>query len=531
MQGQPILVLSTTQRREQGRKAQLSNIEAARAVSEIVRTTLGPKSMLKMLLDPMGGIVMTNDGNAILREIDVAHPAAKSVIELSRTQDEEVGDGTTSVVILAGELLSVAEPFLTKNLHPRHIVDAYYKVLEDALDLLKKRAINLDLNNRKQILDLVRSTLGTKFVSRFGDIICNMAIDAVLKVMVVTDSKKKEIDTKRYARVEKVPGGLLEDCVVLDGVALNKDVLDAKMPRKITNPRILILDCPLEYRKAESQTNVEITKEEDFEELLEQEEAHVRKQCEEIIKFNPQVVVTEKGCSDLAQHFLSKAKIAVLRRLKKTDSNRLARATGATVVTETNEIKESDVGTKCGLFEVRKIGDEYWSYFVECKEPKACTILLRGASKDVLSEMERNLDDAMSVVRNIMTEPKIVPGGGAIELAIAQTLTEKSKTITGVQQYPYRAAAIAFEVIPRTLIENCGASTIKVLTSLRAKHAEGKSIFWGVDGNRGEIAEMNKINVWDSYSVKAQTIKTAIEAAAMLLRIDEIVSGISKKDK
>jgi len=319
--------------------------------------------------------------------------------------------------------------------------------------------------------------------------------------------------------------------VVLDGVALNKDVLDAKMPRKITNPRVLILDCPLEYRKAESQTNVEITKEEDFEELLEQEEAHVRKQCEEIIKFNPHVVVTEKGCSDLAQHFLSKVKIAVLRRLKKTDSNRLARATGATVVTETNEIKESDIGTRCGLFEVRKIGDEYWSYFVECKEPKACTILLRGASKDVLSEMERNLDDAMSVVRNIMTEPKIVPGGGAIELAIAQTLTEKSKTITGVQQYPYRAAATAFEVIPRTLIENCGGSTIKVLTALRAKHAEGKSIFWGVDGNRGEIAEMNKINVWDSYSVKAQTIKTAIEAAAMLRRIDEIGSGISKKNK
>jgi T-complex protein 1 subunit gamma len=487
--------------------------------------------MLKMLLDPMGGIVMTNDGNSILREIDVAHPAAKSIIELSRTQDEEVGDGTTSVVILASEFLNVAEAHIKKNVHPRHIVDAYYKVMEDALDVLKKKAINLDLNNRKQILDLVRSTLGTKFVSRFGDLICNMAIDAILKVMVITESKKKEIDTKRYARIEKIAGGLLEDSVVLDGIALNKDVLDAKMPRKFQNPRILVLDCPLEYRKAESQTNVEISKEEDFEELLEQEEAHVKKQCDEIIKFKPNVVFTEKGCSDLAIHFLSKAGISCLRRLKKTDSNRLARATGATVVSETNEIKESDIGTKCGLFEVKKIGDEYWSFIVECKEPKACTILLRGGSKDVLSEMERNLDDAMSVVKNIMLEPKIVPGGGATELAIEQALLEKSKSITGVQQWPYRSAAQAFEVIPRTLIENCGASTIRVLTALRAKHAEGKNSNWGVDGNKGEIAEMNKINVWDSYTVKAQTIKTAIEAAAMLLRIDEIVSGISKKDK
>jgi len=531
MQGQPILVLSTTQKREQGRKAQLSNIEAARSVADIVRTTLGPRSMLKMLLDPMGGIVMTNDGNAILREIDVAHPAAKSVIELSRTQDEEVGDGTTSVVILTGELLSTAEPFLKRNVHPRLIVDAYYKVMEDALDVLKKKAIGLDLTNRKQILDLVRSTLGTKFVSRFGDIICNLAIDAVLKVMVVTESKKKEIDTKRYVRVEKIPGGLLEDCVVLDGIALNKDVVDAKMPRKIQNPRVLLLDCPLEYRKSESQTNVEISKEEDFEALLAAEEEYVKKQCDEIVAFKPNLVLTEKGVSDLAQHYLCKAGIACLRRLKKTDNNRAARATGATIVTETSEIKEADIGTKCGLYEVRKIGDEYWSFLVECKDPKACTILLRGASKDVLSEMDRNLDDAMSVVRNIMLDPKILPGGGATEMAVETALLEKAKSISGVQQRPYRAAAQALEVIPRTLIENCGASTIRVLTALRAKHAEGKNSTWGVDGNKGEIADMVKLNVWDAYTVKTQTIKTAIEAACMLLRIDEIVSGISKKDK
>jgi len=475
---------------------------------------------------------MTNDGNAILREIDVSHPAAKSVIELSRTQDEEVGDGTTSVVVLTGELLSLAEPFLKRNIHPRIIGTAYYKAMEDALEVLKKKATPIDTSDRKQLLDLVRSALGTKFVSRFGDIISNIAIDAVMRVMVVSDGKKREIDTKRYARVEKIPGGQLEDSVVLDGVCLNKDIVDAKMRRKIENPRVLVLDCPLEYRKSESQTNVEITKEEDFELLLQLEEDYVKKQCDDIIAFEPAVVMTEKGCSDLAQHYLSNAGVSVLRRLKKTDSNRVARATGATVVSETSEIKESDIGTKCGLFEIRKIGDEYWSFLVKCKDPKACTILLRGASKDVLSEMERNLDDALAVVRNIMFEPLIVPGGGAIEMSIEQALLEKSKTITGVQQWPYRAVAQAMEVIPRTLIENCGASTIRVLTALRAKHSDGKSPQWGVDGNKGELADMVQLKVLDSYVVKSQTIKTAIEAACMLLRIDEIASGISsKKDK
>jgi len=389
----------------------------------------------------------------------------------------------------------------------------------------------LDLNNRKQVLDIVRSTLGTKFVARFGDLICNMAIEAVLKITTISETKKKEIDVKRYARVEKISGGQLEDSLVLDGVALNKDVVDAKMKRRIENPRVLLLDCPLEYRKGESQTNVEITNEKDFELLLEQEEEYVKKQCEEILKFNPQVVMTEKGCSDLAQHYLSKAGVSVLRRLKKTDNNRVSRATGATICSETNEIKEADIGTKCGLFEIKKIGDEYWAFLIKCKEPKACTIMLRGASKEVLSEMERNLDDAMSVVRNIMFDPQVVYGGGAIEMSIEQGLLEKSKLIKGVQQWPYRAAAQALEVIPRTLIENCGASTIRILTALRAKHADGKSFTFGVDGNKGEISDMAELQIYDTFAVKAQTLKTAFEAACMLLRIDDIVSGISKKDK
>lgn len=265
--------------------------------------------MLKMILDPMGGIVMTNDGNAILREIDVSHPAAKSMIELARTQDEEVGDGTTSVIVLSGEILSISEPFLRRNMHPRVIVSAYMKALDTSLEFLKKSCYSLDLNNKEQMLSIIRSSLGTKFVSRFGDLVCKMALEAVLCVTVRSDdpSKPPEIDIKRYARVEKIPGGYLEDSEVLRGVCLNKDVVHPRMKRKIVNPRILLLDCPLEYKKLESQANIELKAESDFEAILKLEEEYVENLCKDIIKHKPNLVFTEKGVSDLAQHFLVKA--------------------------------------------------------------------------------------------------------------------------------------------------------------------------------------------------------------------------------
>jgi len=536
----PVLVLNANAKRETGRKAQLGNIAAAKSVADVIRTTLGPRSMLKMILDPMGGIVMTNDGNAILREIDVSHPAAKSMIELSRTQDEEVGDGTTSVIILAGELLSVAEPILTKNLHPRIIVSAYIRALDSAIRVMDNACLPLDTNNREQLMALVRSCLGTKFVSRFGDLICNLALDSVLKVAIDVEhssgdsgetAKRKEIDIKRYARVEKIPGGYLEDSKVLDGVMLNKDVVHPAMRRKIVNPRIILLDTNLEYKKAESQTNLELKREEDFEAVLKMEEDYIEKTCKSLIALKPDLICVEKGVSDLAAHFLQKAGISVLRRLRKTDNNRIARATGATICSVPEEVKESDIGT-AGLFEVQKIGDEYFSYIVDCVDAKACTIVLRGGSKDVLNEIERNLIDAMNVVRNIVLDPRIVPGGGAVEMAIAHALTQEAKTIEGVQQLPFKAVSQALEVIPRTLIDNCGGSAIRLLTALRAKHAqhtEKTMCLWGIDGNKGELADMVQLQVYEPFAVKSQTIKTAIEAACLLLRIDDIVSGMSNK--
>ncbi|KAK7459715.1 hypothetical protein BaRGS_00038951 [Batillaria attramentaria] len=482
-----------------------------------------------MLMDPMGGIVMTNDGNAILREINVQHPAAKSMIEVARTQDEETGDGTKSVIILAGEVLSVAEHFLEQQMHPTVIIAAYRQALEDMLEVLRtKISTPVDTSDRAQMLNIVKSCLGTKFISKWMDLACQIALDAT-KTVFIDEDGRKEIDIKRYAKVEKIPGGTIEESEVLRGVMINKDIVHPKMRRRIENPRIMLLDCNLEYKKGESQTNIEITKEEDFTMILKMEEEFIQKMCDEVIALKPDLVITEKGVSDLAQHFLVKAGISVIRRVRKTDNNRIARAVGATIANRTDELKEEDIGTGCGLFEIRKIGDDYFTFLVECKDPKACTILLRGASKDILAEVERNLQDAMNVARNVMIDPCLVPGGGAAEMALAQALNEKAKSITGVHQWPYRAISRALEVIPRTLIQNCGANPIRTLTALRAKHAQGEKTTWGIDGNTGNIVDMEEFGVWEPMTVKLQVYKTAVETAILLLRIDDIVSGTKKQ--
>lgn len=522
-----VLVLNQNSKRESGRKAQSGNIQAGSVIADIIRTTLGPRSMLKMLLDPMGGIALTNDGNAILREIDVTHPASKTMIDLARSQDEEVGDGTTSVIIIAGEVLQVAEPLLERKIHPTVIVRGFNEALEFALQVIDRISVKVDTNQRSELSKIIQSCIGTKFIRSWGELMTNLALDAVLTVKQEMGDHK-EIDIKRYARIEKVPGGDLEDSRVLRGVMVNKDVIVPTMKRRIENPRIILLDGSLEYKKGESQTNVEITKEEDFIKLLEMEEQYVKGICMDIIKLKPTVVCVEKGVSDLASHYLSKAGIAVLRRMRKMDNNRLARACGATIQNRTDELKESDVGTECGLFEVRLIGKEYFAFFEECKNPKACTILLRGATKDVLNEVERNLLDAMNVARNVVNDPRLCPGAGATEMAISHALQLQSKNVQGSHQLAFKAIGLAVEVIPRTLAQNSGAHTVRVLTELRSKHAAGMSSY-GIDGEKGVVVDMKQLGVWEPAMVKVQTLKTAIQAACMLLRIDDIVSGMSKK--
>jgi len=524
----PIIVLNQTQKRDTGRTAQLSCVSAGKMTADIIRTSLGPQAMLKMILDSMGTLVITNDGNSILREIDVAHPAAKSIIELARGQDEEVGDGTTTVVVLAGEILSVIEPLLQINIHPHVIVAGLRRAYEDALNHLETIKTPIDNTSDQQVLAIIKSAIGTKFLVKWSDLIAQLALDAVR--MIHTDDGI--IDLKRQIRIERITGGTLEDSYVMKGVMINKDVVHSHMKRRVENPKVLILDCGLEYRKGESITTIEITGENDYADVLAEEEAQVRQMCEEVIRTGCNVVVVEKGISDLACHYLAEAGISALRRFQQVQLDRVAACTGATIVNRISDATEADLGTQCKLFECRKLGDEFWAFFDECEKPKACTMLLRGPSKDVLLEMFRIMDDALKVAKNLMKEPALLPGGGATEISVSTYLRKKCKELDTIEQMSYDAASVAFEVIPRTLIQNCGASTMKVLTELKAKHAsnpQNSSI--GIDGMTGKIADMAKLGIWDTFSVKAQAYKTAFECAISLLRVDDIVSGIVKRDE
>lgn len=411
----------------------------------------------------------------------------------------------------AGEILAQALPQLERNIHPVVIIAAFKRALADALDIIEDVSLPVNINDDKAMYNLISSSIGTKFVARWSEMMCNLALKAVRTVSHDAGGGKKEVDIKRYAKVEKIPGGEIEDSRVLDGVMLNKDITHPKMRRIIKNPRVVLLDCPLEYKKGESQTNIEISKEEDWNRILQIEEEQVKLLTDAIISVKPDLVITEKGVSDLAQHFLVKHNITALRRVRKTDNNRIARATGATIVNRVDDLQESDVGTGCGLFEIEKIGDEYFSFLTQCRNAKACTILLRGPSKDILNEIERNLQDAMSVARNVMFHPRLSPGGGATEMAVSIRLAQRAKSVEGVQQWPYKAVAEAMEVIPRTLIQNAGASPIKVLTKLRAKHAERGGSTWGIDGDKGLVVDMKEYGVWEPEAVKLQSVKTAIE--------------------
>jgi T-complex protein 1 subunit gamma len=456
-------------------------------------------------------------------------------------------------------MLAQALPQLERNIHPVVIIQAFKKALADALEIINEVAVDVDVSNDEQMHRIISSSIGTKFVSRWSDLMCGLALKAVRTVSLDVGAGKKEVDIKRYARIEKIPGGEIEDSEVLDGVMVNKDITHPKMRRRIEHPRVLLLDCTLEYKKGESQTNIEVSKEEDWNRILQIEEEQVKAMCDAIVALKPDLVITEKGVSgtclhhiyypprmlnsrppantqpDLAQHYLVKQNITAIRRVRKTDNNRIARATGATIVNSVFAATAADIGTQCGLFEISKIGDEYFTFLTQCKDPKACTILLRGPSKDVLNEIERNLHDAMGVARNVIWNPKLCPGGGATEMAIAVGLDRRGKLIEGVAQWPYKAVAEAMEVIPRTLIQNSGNSPIKVLTQLRAKHAEGyedgkmSGSSWGIDGDAGKVVDMRTFNVWEPLAVKEQSVKTAVESACLLLRVDDIVAAKSAK--
>jgi T-complex protein 1 subunit gamma len=524
----PVIVLNQTTKRDTGRQAQLSCVAAAKNTADVIRTCLGPQAMLKMLLDSMGTLVITNDGNSILREIDVAHPAAKAVIELARGQDEEVGDGTKSVVVLTGELLAVIEPLLHIQIHPHVIIAGLRKALEDALAHLKTISSPINPADDEVLRTIISSAIRTKFLAKWADLIAALALEAVRLVR----TPEGVVDLKRQVRIERIPGGEIEDSYVMKGAMNEKDVLHSAMRRRIERPKVLVLDCGLEYRKGESITNIEISGEDDYANVLAEEETQVRELCQAVIATGCDIVCAEKGVSDLALHYLSEAGVTALRRFQKVQLERIAAATGATVVTNPRDATPADLGRKCGLYECRKFHSEWWSFFDQCDDPKACTLLLRGPTKDVLLELFRILDDALKVGRNLLAAPALVPGGGAPEVSVSVLLRKRAAELDSVEQMAYGAAAVAFEVIPRTLIQNCGESPMRVLTQLRAIHASDPSKNgYGINGITGAIEDMRATGVWDTLAVKSQAYKTAFECAISLLRVDEIVSGLVKRDE
>ncbi|KRZ67418.1 T-complex protein 1 subunit gamma [Trichinella papuae] len=523
----PILILGEEVKRESGDSVRLNNINSAAAIADVIRTCLGPRAMLKMVIDGMGGISITNDGNAILRELQVQDAAAKAMIEISRTQDQETGDGTTSVIILAAEFMRAVKPFLQQGFHPIKIITTLQSILDDVTVALKDQlSQEIDVNNENEILRIVRSCLGTKIVERYVPLATKMAIEAVKIVMKKNGNNRKEIDIKRFVRIEKIPGGSLSDSELLKGVVLNKDVLHPKMRRYIENPRIILLDGALEYKKAESKMSMNAI---NVEEVLHLEEAALREMCAAIIALKPDLVFTEKGCSDLIQEYLMRSNISVIRRVKKTDNDRLSRVCGAQIVSDVFDLNESDVGTKATLFEVEQIGHEYFAKVLNHNDPHACTLILRGPNKDLLKEIERNFNDALNVVRNVYMNPRAVPGGGAVEMCLGHILKKKAFDKEGVAQFIYNAIADAFEIIPLTLLSNCDSNPIREITSLRVKYAKDIST-WGVNGCTGNLVDMHTYNVWDPLLVKQQIYKSALEVTTvMILRIDDIVSGVKSK--
>jgi T-complex protein 1 subunit gamma len=415
-----------------------------------------------------------------------------------------------------------------EGVHPHGIIAGLRKALEDALKHLNSIKRPIDNTDDAAILPIIKAAIGTKFMSKWSDLIARLALDAVRLIC----TPEGIIDLKRQVRIERIPGEELEKSYVMKGVMIEKDVLHSQMRRRIEHPKVLLLDCGLEYRKGESITNIEISGDNDYADVLAEEETQVRELCAAVIATGCDIVCCEKGVSDLALHYLSEAGITALRRFQKVQLDRIAAATGATIITNPREFTETDLGRKCGLYECRKFGDEWWSFFDECQDPKACTMLLRGPTKDTLLELFRIMDDALKVAKNLLREPSLLPGGGASEISVSAHLRKKSSQLDSIEQLAYERVAVAFEVIPRTLIQNCGQSPMRVLTELRSIHSSDPSkSSIGINGMTGEIANMEDLNVWDSLAVKEQAYKTAIECAISLLRVDDIVSGLVRRDE
>jgi thermosome len=525
--GQPVLILKEGTTRNRGKEAQRNNITAARVIGEVLKTTLGPRGMDKMLVDSLGDITITNDGAAIVEEMEVEHPAAKMMVEIAKTQDAMVGDGTTTAVVLAGELLKKAEELLDQNIHPTILVSGYRKAVQKAMEIINDNAIPVEMDDRATHRKVAITSMGSKAVGPAKEHFADIAIDAV-KQIVEKRGDKTIADIDNIQLIKKTGKSLFESQLI-SGVIIDKEVVHPGMPLKVEKAKIALLDSALEIEKTEISAEIRIRDPLQIKAFLDQENKMMQDMVEKVKKSGANVVFCQKGIDDMAQHFLAKEGMLVARRVKESDMEKLARATGGRIVTDLGDLKSQDLGT-AGLVEERKIGDDKMIFVEKCKDPRSVAILIRAGLERMVDEAERAMTDALSVVSDIMENNRIVAGGGAIEVEIAKGLRNYSPKVGGREQLAVEAFADAIETIPKTLADNAGLEPLDIIVNLRAAHDKPDGQYRGINVFTGKIENMKEKGILEPAIVKEQAIKSAAESAAMILRIDDIIASTRPKE-
>jgi len=518
----PIFILKEGTKREKGKGAQFNNIAAARAIADAVRSTLGPRGMDKMMVDSMGDVVITNDGVTILKEMDVEHPAAKMLVEVAKTQDEECGDGTTTAVILAGELLKKAESMIEQNVHPTVISGGYRSAAAKARELLEEVAVKVSPNDTEVLMDIARTAMISKSVSASRDLLADVAVKAVTAVVEKKEDGSWFVDDDNIQIVKK-QGGSMDDTEMISGIIVDKEAVHPAMPKHVDGAKIALVDSALEVKKTEIDAKIEITDPSQLHAFLAEEENMLKKMVQIVKDSGANVLFCQKGIDDLAQHYLSKQGIYAVRRVKKSDMEKLAKATGANLVTKLDDLRASDLGVAKHV-EEKKIADDRMTFVTGCKNPKAVSILIRGGTEHVIDEIERSLQDATSVVAIAIEDGKLVTGGGSAASELAMRLRDYAASVGGREQIAIDAFASAMEVIPTALSENAGLDPIDILIELRQAHKAGRKTA-GINVFTGKVTDMKKERVLEPIRVGRQAISSATDAAVMILRIDDVIAS------
>ena len=521
----PVLVLKESALQQKGRDAQKNNIAAAKLVAELVRTSLGPRGMDKMLVDSLGDVTITNDGATILKEIDVQHPAAKMMVEISKAVDNEVGDGTTSSVVFAGSLLAKAEELLDKDVHATVIIDGYQAAADKALSLLAELAKSVDPQEKEILLKIAKTSMESKLVSEDSTMLSKLVVDAILQVSEKQgESNKVDLDN---IKVEKKAGGSIRNTSLIKGIVLDKEVVHSGMPTKIEKAKIALVTSPLEIEKTEMSAEIRITDPTQMQMFLEEENRMLKAMVDKISEVGANVLICQKGIDDIAQHYLAKVGILAVRRVKESDMTKLAKATGGTISTNLDDLTSKDLGSAEHV-EQRKVETDKWVFIEGCRNPRAVTLLLRGGSQRVVDEVDRSLHDALMVVKDVIEKPAVVAGGGAPEEYLASGLKDWADRFEGREQLAIKKFAEALEIIPLTIAENAGMDPIDTMVTLRAKQSQGKK-WTGIDARNTRIADMYLLDIIEPVAVKEQIIKSATEAACMILRIDDVIASSGAK--